>query len=186
MKSVFLACIVATGLACGSSDGTDAGNGLGQPGMDGAVIGIGGGQRDAATGACAAVSPAGASVSWAENGAAQCAYVVVATRMTNASQDFLEIVGSTMAGVGMGLTVVTYASNLGGTYSCKSDAGIGSVYVDFVYPSGTVVDCTITITNPGTPGSANAVGTFSATVTATSGGTITISNGSFNTPVTSV
>jgi hypothetical protein len=182
VKSVFLVCIVAGGLACGSGGGTDAG--FGQPGADGAGLSTGG-RRDAASGACTAVSPAGASVSWAENGVAQCAYVLVASRISNASQDFLEIVGSTMAGVGFGLTVVTYASPLGGTYSCKSDAGVSSVYVDFVYPSGTVVDCTITIVTPGTAGSVNAVGSFSATVTATGGGAITISNGAFNTPVTS-
>jgi hypothetical protein len=183
MKSVYLVCFVLGGLACGGGGGTDAG--LGKTGADGAGSITTGGQRDAAAGACVAASPAGASVSWVENGAAQCAYVVVATRTSNASQDFIEIVASTTSGVGIALTVVAYTSPLGGTYACKSDAGAGAVYVDFVYPSGTLVDCSITIITPGTPGSANAVGTFSATVSATSGGTLTITNGAFNTPVTS-
>jgi hypothetical protein len=44
-------------------------------------------------------------------------------------------------------------------------------------------DCTITIANAGAPGSMNAVGTFSAVLSSTTGGTTTISNGVFNTPI---
>jgi hypothetical protein len=52
-------------------------------------------------------------------------------------------------------------------------------------PGGaSMVDCTITLTSAGSPGAANAVGTFSATLTANGGGPITITNGVLNTPVT--
>ena len=134
-----------------------------------------------------ALSPAGAKLSWQDNGTPECAVAITAGRMTNPSQDFLEIVGGSGSGLGVALTVVAYASALGGTYNCKTDAGYASLYVDFVYTGVaglTLVDCTITITNAGTPGSANAAGTFSAVLTATGGGTTTITNGSFDTPVT--
>jgi hypothetical protein len=173
--------IASSSMACGSGGGTNDGGAVVQPVADGATARA---NADVATGACSAITPLGASVSWLENGTAECAYVVVATRMTSASQDFLEIVASTTSGIGLALTVVSYASTLGGTYECKSDAGIASQYVDFVYPGSSLVDCTITITNPGAPGGANAVGTFSATLAATGGGTTTITRGTFNTPVT--
>ena len=153
-----------------------------QAGMDGAQAG--GGKRDAGPGSCLALSPAGAKLSWEDNGTPECAVVVIATHTTNASQDFLEIVSGGSTGLGIALTVVSYASPLGGTYNCKTDAGYTSQYVDFVYTGGILVDCTVTITNSGTPGSANAVGTFSAVFTVAGGGTTTITNGSFDTPVT--
>ncbi len=53
--------------------------------------------------------------------------------------------------------MVAYGSAIEGTYNCKSDAG--------------------------TPGSMNAVGTFSAVLTSATGGTTIISNGVFNTPI---
>lgn len=167
---------------CGSGSGAGDGN-------DGGQV-VTGGPRDAASTACRALSPAGAVLSWQDNGTPECASAVVATRKTDSTQDFLEIVGGTSTGTGVGLSVVGYGSALGGTYTCKGDGGLvggaGSVYVDFVYTgkNAQLVDCTITIATPGTPGGANAVGTFSATLTATAGGTITIANGTYDTPVT--
>jgi hypothetical protein len=146
----------------------------------------GGTRKDTAPGACSAVSPPGAVFSWQDNGTAECGVVVEATRMTSPTQDFLEIVTGASTGLGVGLTVVAYGSTLEGTYYCKSDAGISSQYVDFVYtgPAGIQLqNCTITIASPGMPGGMNAVGTFSAVLSTTAGATTTISNGVFNTPI---
>ena len=176
--------VLLSGALAGCGGGGSSVDGGGQLGpIDGAQSV--GGKRDAAVGSCVALSPAGAKVSWNDNGTSQCAVVVEATRVTNSSQDFLEIIGGTSTGVGLALTVVSYTSALGGTYNCKTDAGATSLYVDFVYTgttASTVLDCTITITNAGTPGSANAVGSFSATLS-TGGGTTTITQGIFDTPV---
>ncbi len=72
---------------------------------------------------------------------------------------------------------------LGGTYHCKNDAGISALYIDFTY-RGTVEDCTITIDNPGGPGGAHATGSFSATAIGSDGGSIEVTNGVFDTPIT--
>jgi hypothetical protein len=179
--SAFL--LVALVAACGASSGNADAIGAGREG-DGGLAG--GTRKDAAGGACSALSPPGAVFSWQDNGAPECAVVVEATRMTSATQDFLEIVTGTSSALGVGMTVVAYGSTLEGTYNCKSDAGISSQYVDFVYTgtAGAVLqNCTITIVNAGAPGSVNAVGSFSAVLSSTTGGTITISNGVFNTPI---
>ncbi len=186
-----MVCMVGLALVavnCGGGGSTEV-DGAWAQGLDGGQSGAGQGgslPRDASTGSCSAITPAGAVLSWLDNGAPECAVELTAARTTSSVQDLLEVVSGTSTGLGLGFTVVSYdASPLGGTYQCKTDAGIGSQYVDFVYTSGTVVDCTITIDQAGSPGTANAVGTFSATVTTTSGGTTTVSQGVFNTPVTS-
>jgi hypothetical protein len=185
-KLVVFCCLGGLGLiaeGCGGNGTvTDAAPGGGSDGSPGGS-GPGSGLRDAASTACVAMEPAGATMAWQDNGAPECALAITATRSSDSTQDFFEIIGATGAGVGLAITVVTYGSPLGGTYTCKSDGGIGSQYVDFVYP-GTLLDCTVTIVNPGTPGVANAQGTFSATLTATAGGTSAISQGVFDTPVT--
>jgi len=187
MYLVVISGIALATASCGGG-GASADSGI-QAEMDGAQAGggTGGSKREAGASSCVALSPAGAKLAWEDNGTPECAVAITATRMTNASQDFLEIVGGTSVGIGVALTVVSYTSALAGTYACKSDAGATALYVDFVYTgtgAGTLVDCTISIANSGSPGSENAVGTFSATFTSTSGGTTTITNGTFNTPVT--
>lgn len=183
-RLVLFSCMMLVVASCGSSGSTEDGAvQTAQTGMDGAQVG--GGKHDASPASCRALSPAGAKLSWDVNGTPECAVVITATRVTNATQDFLEIVSGTSSGTGVGLTVVSYTSPLGGTYNCKTDGGYSSQYVDFIYVStATLVDCTITITSPGTPGVSNAVGSFSATLTTTGGGTTAITQGNFDTPVT--
>jgi hypothetical protein len=175
--------LIIAAAGCGSSGvtasdggrgGTAGGGGAGGSGADGS-----------GAGACVAFSPAGAKMSWLDNGTPQCAYLILATRMTSSSQDFLEIIASTNEGNGAGITVASYSGPLGGTYHCTDaivDGGLGPAYVNFTYP-GTLVDCTITIENPGAVGGANATGSFSATLTAAAGGTTSVTSGSFDTPV---
>jgi hypothetical protein len=135
-RALLLLTLVA---ACGSSSGNADAISAGQEG-DGGLAG--GTRKDAATGACSAIPPAGAVFSWQDNGTPECGVVVEATRMTSSTQDFLEIITGTSTALGVGITVVAYGSVLGGTYNCKSDAGIESQYVDFVYtgPPGILLD----------------------------------------------
>ena len=190
---VFICGLMLAAANCGGGGTVGDSGALGaQPGIDGAQAGggTGGGKHDAAASSCVALSPAGAKLSWEDNGTPECAVVVTASHTTNPSQDFLEIVGGTSVGLGLAITVASYTSALGGSYNCKTDAGAASLYVDFVY-TGTVapvtlLDCTVTVTNPGKAGSANAVGTFSATFTSSGGGATSITHGTFDTPVTGV
>jgi hypothetical protein len=177
LLTLFLSLFAACGSSSGNTDATNSDQGDGG--------GAGGARRDAAAGACSALSPAGAVFSWQYNGTPECAVVVVATHMTSSTQDFFEIVTGGSNQLGVGLTVVAYGSPLGGTYDCKSDAGIMSQYVDFVFTGVPAIlqNCTITIASAGMPGSMNATGAFSAVLSTSTGGTITISNGVFNTPI---
>lgn len=125
-------------------------------------------------------------MSWTDDGVMECADLVIADRNTSSSLDFIEIIGSNSKGLGVGLTVsVVPPASLGGTYTCNGDAGLAVI---FTYTTNTSTNnpqmtCTITLTNPGAPGGANATGTFSATVSPPTGGTKTITNGTFDVPV---
>ena len=150
--------------------------------------GTGGAPGDGAAGACRANTPVGASVSWAEDGAPKCAVSVVAQRSTEGANELLQLQGVTLDGASVAFAVVAYGRALEGTHACgvagAADGGLigvpGSVYVDFVH-TGTKQSCSVTITNGGVVGSANATGTFSATFTGSGGAVVT--NGVFDTPV---
>ncbi|HVZ74012.1 MAG TPA: hypothetical protein VHJ20_16650 [Polyangia bacterium] len=164
---------------CGSS-GANADGGSGGHGGGGGNGGGSGGNGGSA--ACAPIIPGDGVMTWNDDGVAECGTITIAGRMTSSSQDFIEIIGATTTGIGVGITVVRYGGTLGGTYNCKNDAGIGSLYVDFEY-RGKFQDCTITIDNPGAPGGAHATGSFSGTFAGADGGTIEVTNGTFDTPV---
>ena len=174
MKIVIAAAVVLA-VGCGSSG---AGN-------DG---GTGGAPGDGAAGVCRANAPLGASVSWAEDGAAKCAVTVVAQRSTEGANELLQLQGATLDGASVAFAVVAYGRALEGTHACSvagaADGGLigtpGSVYVDFVH-TGSKQACSVTITNGGVVGGANATGTFSATFTGSGGAVVT--NGVFDTPV---
>lgn len=174
MKIVIAAAVILA-VGCGSSGaGTDGGTG-GAPG-------------DGAAGVCRANTPVGASVSWAEDGVAKCAVSVVAQRSTEGTSELLQLQGVTLDGASVAFAVIAYGRALEGTHACSvvgaTDGGLigtpGTVYVDFVH-TGTKQACTVTITNGGAVGGANATGTFSATFTGSSGAVVT--NGVFDTPV---
>ena len=168
MKVVLVAALTAV-VACSSTGGGGADGG------------------DGAAGACHANAPAGASVSWLEDGAPKCAVTVVAQRSTEGLNQLLQLQGSTLDGASVAFAAVAYSRELEGTHACSvatADGGLtgtpGTVHVDFVH-TGTKQDCTVTITNGGTVGGANATGTFSATFTGSGGAVVT--NGIFDTPV---
>ena len=98
----------------------------------------------------------------------------------------MEVIGSTAAGVEFALTVVVYGGTLGGTYTCNNDGGFSGPSVSIVYSgASTADDCTINIDAAGAPGGAHATGSFSATLNAVDGGLIAVTDGHFDTPVTS-
>lgn len=166
--------LAALTLGCGSSGGSSDGGG-----------GAGGKPGDSGAGNCRANTPVGASVSWLENGAAKCAVSVTAQRSTAPTFETLQLQGANLEGASVAFAVVAYGVPLEGTHACSTtDGGLigtpGTVYVDFVH-SGTKQSCSVTITNAGTPGGANATGTFSATFTGNAGAVVTA--GVFDTPV---
>jgi hypothetical protein len=181
-ERIALGLILLAAVGCGSSAASPDGGGHGG---SGGVTGGGGGKGgNGGSGPCQPIIPGDGTATWDHNGSPQCGTITIAQHVTSASQDFFEFVGaSENNGYGIGITVVSYTSTpLGGTYHCKNDAGIGALYVNFVY-STTVSDCTITIDNPGAPGGAHATGSFSLTGTGSDGGTIDVTNGVFDTPV---
>lgn len=174
MKLLSLAALALVA-GCGSKSMNVVGGGGGAPG--------GGGP-----GTCRANTPAGASVSWAEDGAPKCAVTVVAQRATQGTtSELLQLQGATLDGASVAFAVTAYGLALEGTHACSvagSDGGLigtpGTVYVDFVH-SGMKQACSITITNGGAVGGANATGMFSATFTGSGGAVVT--SGVFDTPV---
>jgi hypothetical protein len=169
---------------CGSSGAGADGGGHAGSGPGGSSGGGSGGKGGAGGSVCQPFVAGDGTMTWDDNGNAECGTITEATRMINATQDFIEIVGATTTGYGVAITVVSYSEGpLGGSYHCKNDAGISALYVDFVY-HGTVQDCTITIDNPGGPGGAHATGSFSATAIGSDGGSIEVTNGVFDTPIT--
>jgi hypothetical protein len=126
----------------------------------------------------------GGTMTWLLNGQSECTTLVETTRTTDSAMDFLEIVGSTATGVGIGLTVASYSGPLSGSYTCSPTAVIdGGPTVIFVYGGvNTIGECTITITQAG-GASVNAQGTFSATGTFLDGGTANITDGTFDVSV---
>jgi hypothetical protein len=173
MKFATLAAITAV-VACGSTGAK----------VDG---GAGGSRGDGAVGVCRANTPVGASVSWAEDGAAKCAVSVIAQRSTVGENQVLQLQGATLDGDSVAFIVTAYAGVLEGTHACSigtPDGALlgtpGTVYVDFVH-TGTKQACSVTITNGGVVDVANATGTFSATFTGPLGAAVT--NGIFDTPV---
>ena len=163
---------------CGSGGGNGATGGAGGASGKGGAGGSG-------AGTCQPFIPGDGTATWLANGVIECATITVAQHDVATLADTFEFVGSTTAGVGIGLTVSVYSGALGGTYTCKTDGGVGvAPYANIVYGGASSIDdCTITIDSAGTPGGFPARGTFSATGTTTSG-PLSVTNGQFDTPVT--
>lgn len=182
-ERIALGLLLLAAIGCGSSGASPDGGGQGG---SGGVAGGGGGKGG--TGGSAVCQPLIAgdgTMTWDDNGAAQCGTITEASHVTSSSQDFIEIIGvSATTDYSVAFTVVSYTSALlGGTYHCKNDAGIAALYINFLYNRGTLEDCTVTIDNAGTPGGAHATGSFSATAVGPDGGAIDLTNGVFDTPV---
>jgi hypothetical protein len=100
MKLVIVAALT-TIVAC-SSKGADVDRG------------DGGAPGDGAAGSCRANTPAGASVSWLEDGAPKCAVTVVAQRSTQGTNQLLQLQGATLDGASVAFAVIAYGRDLEG------------------------------------------------------------------------
>jgi len=169
------------GLALATASCTSGGSAAG-PGAGGAGGGGGGGAGGGGGG------PATGLV-WEDDGVAQAADYVVATRVHDARFDFLEVSGTQFAGNnGLVLSVSIPPPGLlaaGSTHPCNPDATAAALFSYSTVTGATATSsCTILVTEPGTPGGSHAVGTFEAIVTPSAGGTKTIGRGRFDVAVT--
>jgi hypothetical protein len=125
-------------------------------------------------------------MSWLDDGQQQCATIVSATYDTGSASSIFEIVGSEASGPGVAFGVETTVGGLtiAGSYSCGVT---GDFIATLNYQEGSTpafaASCSITVNSADGAGGVPATGTFSATLTLSAGGTKTISNGVFTSPV---
>jgi hypothetical protein len=175
---------------CGSSGdkgSLDGGSGTG--GSAGAAGHPGAGAGGAGGGACTAAVPLGGvspgTMSWVDNGVAQCAYVIETTRISNASADSIDIIGTSPDLHTIDLAVTVPNGTLGGPYACSSNPlAEPSVLLEIESPTaaGFSQDCSITIEQAGTA-TEHARGTFSGSASS-DGGVNTVTSGVFDVVVT--
>jgi hypothetical protein len=143
---------------------------------------------DGAT-SCPTSLNAGATMGWQDDGQTKCAQIVSATYEAGSASTIFSIVGSTSSGLGVsfGVASTTGGVAIGGSYSCGVS---GNVNGTFNYQQGSTPTfastCSFTINSADGAGGTPASGTFSATLNLSGGGTKSISNGAFTTPVTVV
>ena len=132
--------------------------------------------------------PAGSSMSWVDNGVAECAYIIESGRNTDSARCKTSPRSSAppRADLGSGSTVVSYTTPLAGVYHCSATA-LGSQYVAVTY-SGAQVDCTITVTPRAHQAAPTPRDRSSATFAATGSTSVTttVTSGLFDTVVTAV
>ena len=145
-----------------------------------------GGGGEGGAGSCTASLTPGASMSWDENGAFQCAADVGATGVSSATLNLVNLVGSQPSGEGLAFGVTTPGTPIDGAYSCGAST---TDTVSFNYQQGQTPTfastCSITVTSSGGDGGTRATGTFSG-VFDTPSGTKTITSGAFDAPITIV
>ena len=170
----WIAVVIALSVAgCGTSGSSTSEGGTGGAGGAGGTGGSGG------AAACVAQFPAGASMSWLDNGAFTCADEVEATYF---SPGFLEVDGVLDGPPDIGFQVLAQGTTLGGSYVCSTDTNPPQPYAVFL-ANGTIQSCTVTIDNPGVLGGAHVTGTFSAVFTPISGQSDTLTEGQFDAPL---
>lgn len=153
-----------------------------------ALIGCGpsapGPLRDAAAGGDAATGGAG-RMTWKDDGTLNTAAVYLAYHDLAATTDTLQMIGATTTGASMTLDVVTVGKPLvAGPYTCAQNGIDPLVILTYTAVANMTTSCTINVVQPGTPGGAHATGTFSALLQLNAGGAKTITEGTFDTPVT--
>jgi hypothetical protein len=149
------------------------------------------GSSGAGTGSCA-----GSPVVWKDDGTTHCASTAEAILATTTARNpfdggptvetSLEVVTTQLSTSYTFGFIITTSAALGGTYDCTaSPASVVEItYDDVGVYSTTVVSCTLTVSLTPTDGGTLAVGTFSAVLSVSDGGTKTLSDGTFNIPVT--
>ena len=161
--------LVVLVLACGCGETSSGSSGNGNPG------GAGG------TG-----TSSGRQVTWVDNGIAETGLVALGVRASSGMTDSLEIIGSN-AGEGITLAV-TAPQPLGPqTFICNQTSSGQSVSVTTSGPDAgpelATQSCSVVLTEIGMAGGGRAVGTFSAVIMLSGGGSKVITNGSFDVPI---
>jgi hypothetical protein len=126
-------------------------------------------------------------MTWKDDGTQETAIVAQAQRTMQGTSDFLNLLG-TNTSVGMTIVVSATGRSLGAeTFDCNqtaADQGVNLTYSDADGGSLlTTQSCTVAVTQPGVLNGASATGTFSAVFNLPGGGTKSITDGSFNIPI---
>lgn len=122
-------------------------------------------------------------MTWLEDGVRQTASFATGSRVTAASTDYLQVVGSNASGAGVSFAVSTPPPLAPGTYSCGLTNG--NVIVSLAANSSdNATVCTIQLAGIGAVAGARATGTFQASLMATGGGMKAITDGMFDVPLT--
>lgn len=201
MRMTLTMALVVALAGCGSSgSSSQAGTGgtAGGASSTSGAAGIGGAAGAGGASACAPVlsttTAAAGTMSWKDNGSLQCAFVVLAVRTTATLADTIEIDAVTAStgtapNLGVDIALSSYSGLLGGTYHCQPGNGSQADVMFEVLGQKTsgfaaMSDCTVTIDfSTDSTGAQRAHGTFSGTVTGT-GGTDTVTDGTFDLSVT--
>jgi hypothetical protein len=172
--------------ACSSTSTPSAGN----------LPGTGAGGLDATAGSTTGASCTASPVAWKEDGTPHCASSGEAILGSNTIRSpfdggpvvetSLEVVATQNATPYTFSFIVTSDSSIDGTYSCAPGPSSAELtYDDIGVFSTTVVSCSVTVTvAPTDAGTFVTTGTFSAQLAVTDGGTKTLSDGTFDLPVT--
>jgi len=126
-------------------------------------------------------------VTWKDDGAAKTAVLTVATSGGSGTTESREIIG-TASDVGVTIFVSATAPLTPQAFDCSAPTTGQTVTVSYTESDGglqlAMQTCTVNLTQVGAVGGASVAGTFAATFNLQAGGTKTITNGSFNVPVT--
>jgi hypothetical protein len=163
-----LAGLVALLLALGCGESTNSNNG--NPGGGGG------------TG-----TPSARHVTWDDNGVEVKGLVALGVRASSGMTDSLEVIGSN-ASEGIALAVTALQPLGPQTFTCNQTSNGQSVSVTTSGPDAgpelATQSCSVVLTEIGMAGGGRAVGTFVAVINLSDGGSKTITNGSFDVPVT--
>jgi hypothetical protein len=171
MRTSILALTLLVAVGCGGS--------AGKPGTDG-----GGVQTS-----CTSASPSLGTMSWRDDGTPTCATNAIATFTTTAQLTLFSLTAATpTVGISLSVESAEGPAPVGGAYACGTTDG--GIVAGFSYTKGTTVfglsaTCAFQLNMQGTAG-VHATGTFAGTATLSDGTTKTVTEGTFDAPVTLV
>jgi hypothetical protein len=144
--------------------------------LSAAMMGCGGGD-----------SGGGRHITWKDDGTSEKAIVTLAMRGMQGTSDYLNLLG-TNSSVGITIVVGATGRSLGAeTFTCNQTASDQTVTLTYSDADGgtlpTIQGCTVAVTQAGVLSGGPATGTFSAVFNLASGGTKSITEGSFNVPI---
>ncbi|HEY4188767.1 MAG TPA: hypothetical protein VGP07_27110 [Polyangia bacterium] len=144
-----------------------------------------GGLRGGAGGTTATGS---GSMTWKDDGAAHGASFATGVLARTSVTDLLEVSGADTAGMAIAFALSTPTPIAAAPFTC-AQVGTNGIIVSLVYTTtgnatNSTQSCAINLATVGTTTGAHAIGTFSAVIALTAGGTKTLSDGQFDLPLT--